>query len=149
MSSWLPAHWAPSAGGLLSLLLDPSHWKGGSPLLGDTEDPWLHFHLAPSWVRTPLAPPKVVLDYRDLRATNAHSFPFPTHGCYCGRHCWGRCSHSAQLSSSQSPPPWTGSGRGSLLGGGGGVSWEVLWNGPTPTVSIEMQTSVDSEGKDD
>lgn len=81
--------------------------------------------LLPSWVRTPLAPPKVVLDSRDLMATSAHSFPFPTHGCCCGRHCWARCSHSAQLSSSQSPPPWTGSGRGSLLGGGGSVSWEA------------------------
>lgn len=77
MSSWLPAHWAQSAGGLLSLLLDPSHWKGGSPLLRDTEDPWLHFHLAPSWVRTPLAPPKVVLDHRDLTATNAGPFSLP------------------------------------------------------------------------
>lgn len=83
------------------------------------------FHLAPSWVRTPLAPPRVVLDYRDLTAPEARSFPFPTHGCCCGRHCWGHCSHSARLSSSQSPPPWMGSGRGSLRGGGGSVSWEA------------------------
>lgn len=96
-----------------------------SPAGGYRRSRGFTFHLAPSWVRTPLAPPRVVLDYRDLTAPEARSFPFPTHGCCCGRHCWGHCSHSARLSSSQSPPPWMGSGRGSLRGGGGSVSWEA------------------------
>lgn len=148
MSSWLPAHWAQSAGELLSLLLGPGHWKGGSPLLWAQQmdnwtSPWLLLGLK-------LLPP--------------HSEWFWTKGTSAHRHSHIPTPHSRLLLCEALLGPLLslstvvvfsvtstldGEREGESAGRGRGSEPGGASDGPPLAILAGMQTLVDSEDKDD